>query len=214
MPDEKVGNHSRCVRAGAGSGLALGAAAEHHRQRLGHHGHPGAALAIRHWKEVGGRDERIILYSRENNSGTYVYFKEHVLGNADFFPTAQTLPGTAAVINAVAKDRRGIGYGGIAYGKGIKHLLVTQDAGSPAVDPTLENVLSARYPISRYLYWYLTGQPTGEVKKFVEWVLSKEGQAVVENVGYYPLPEKARVENLAKLTGAEGGKKPRASGGR
>ena len=63
--------------------------------------------AVRNWKDVGGRDERILLYGRENSSGTYVYFKEHVLENADYYPTTQTLPGTAAVINAVARDPRG-----------------------------------------------------------------------------------------------------------
>ncbi|MGH9777124.1 MAG: phosphate ABC transporter substrate-binding protein [Candidatus Acidiferrales bacterium] len=159
--------------------------------------------AVKNWKEVGGNDERIILYSRENNSGTYVYFKEHVLENADYFPTAQTLPGTAAVINAVAKDRRGIGYGGIAYGEGVKHLRVKKDANSPAVEPSMENVLTAQYPISRHLYWYLAGPPAGDLKAFAEWVVSKDGQQVVENVGYYPLNEKDRQASAAKLTGGK-----------
>jgi len=148
---------------------------------------------------VGGRDERILLYSRENNSGTYVYFKEHVLENADYYPTAQTLPGTAAVINAVAKDPRGIGYGGIAYGKGIKHLRVKKDANSPGVEPSMENVLSAQYPISRHLYWYLAGPPAGDLLAFAQWVVSKEGQEVVEKVGYYPLNDKDRSASAAKL---------------
>jgi phosphate transport system substrate-binding protein len=165
--------------------------------------------AVKNWKEVGGRDERIILYSRENNSGTYVYFKEHVLENADFFPTAQTLPGTAAVINAVSKDPRGIGYGGIAYGKGIKHLRVKKDANSPGVEPSMENVLAAKYPISRFLYWYLAGQPGGELRNFVAWVLTPEGQKVVENVGYYPLNPNDLKASAAKLGG---GKTTRASG--
>jgi len=161
--------------------------------------------AIKNWKDVGGRDERIILYSRENNSGTYVYFKEHVLENADYYPTAQTLPGTAAVINAVARDPRSIGYGGIAYGKGIKPLRVKKDADSPAIEPSMENVVTGAYPISRFLYWYLAGQPTGGLKKLVDWVMSKEGQAVVENVGYYPLPENV----TAKYAGASA-KEPKA----
>ncbi len=165
---------------------------------------------VKNWKEVGGRDERILLYSRENNSGTYLYFKEHVLENADFYPTAQTLPGTAAVINAVARDPRGIGYGGIAYGKGIKHLCVKSDATTPAVEPSMENVLSARYPISRYLYWYFAGQPAGDLRAFTGWVLSQEGQAVVEKVGYYPLPDRVRAEALAKLNAGES-RKARAS---
>ena len=159
--------------------------------------------AVKNWKEVGGKDERIILYSRENNSGTYAYFKEHVLANADFFPTAQTLPGTAAVINAVSKDKRSIGYGGIAYGKGIKHLKVKADDKSPAVDPTMENVLQAKYPISRFLYWYFAGMPQGDVKKLADWVVSKEGQKVVENVGYYPLNENDRMASAAKLGGGK-----------
>jgi phosphate transport system substrate-binding protein len=157
--------------------------------------------AIKNWKQVGGGDERIILYGRENNSGTYVYFKEHVLKKADYFPTVQTLPGTAAVINAVAKDPRGIGYGGIAYAGGVKAIKVKKAAGTPGVKPTMENVLSARYPISRYLYWYFAGQPKGDVRAFAQWAVSADGQAVVKNVGYYPLNDKDRQASAAKLSG-------------
>jgi phosphate transport system substrate-binding protein len=146
---------------------------------------------ITNWKDVGGKDAKIILYSRENNSGTYVYFKEHVLENADFHPTAQTLPGTAAVTNAVAKDPKAIGYGGIAYAKGIRHAQIKKDANSPAVEPSMENVLTGKYPISRNLYWYTAGEPSGEIKKLVDWALSPEGQKLVESVGYYPLPKTA-----------------------
>jgi phosphate transport system substrate-binding protein len=144
---------------------------------------------ITNWKEVGGNDTKIILYSRENNSGTYAYFKEHVLQNVDFHPAAQTLPGTAAVTNAVSKDPKAIGYGGIAYAKGIHHVQVKKDASSPAIEPSMENVLSAKYPISRFLYWYVAEQPSGEIKKLVDWVLGDEGQKLVEAVGYYPLPK-------------------------
>lgn len=156
---------------------------------------------VKNWKDVGGEDKKILLYSRENNSGTYVYFKEHVLENGDYYPTAQTLPGTAAVINAVAKDPRGIGYGGIAYGKGIKHLNIKKDANSPAVAPTMENVLAAKYPISRYLYWYVSGLPQGDARKLADWVYTKEGQEVVEKVGYYPLNETDRVNFAARVSG-------------
>lgn len=160
--------------------------------------------AVKNWKDVGGSDQKIILYSRENNSGTYVYFKEHVLENADYYPTAQTLPGTAAVINAVANDPRGIGYGGVAYGKGVKFIRVKKDGSSPAVEPSMENVLAAKYPISRYLYWYLAGQPTGDLKKLVDWVYSKEGQEVVEKVGYYPLSEGDHATFTARLSSGGG----------
>lgn len=144
--------------------------------------------AAKNWRDVGGNDERIILYGRENSSGTYAYFKEHVLENADYYPTTQTLPGTAAVINAVAKDFRGIGYGGIAYLKNVKPIRVKKTAATPGVEPSLENVQKNIYPISRFLFWYLAGQPKDQIKKLTDWVVSAEGQAVVNDVGYYPLP--------------------------
>jgi len=147
---------------------------------------------IANWKDVGGKDGKIIAYSRENNSGTYTYFKEHVLGNADFHPAIQTLPGTSAVTNAVSKDQKSIGYGGIAYAKGIHHAMVKKDSTTPAVEPSMENVLSAKYPISRHLYWYTVGEPAGEMKKLVDWVLGVEGQKLVQEVGYYPLPKSAQ----------------------
>jgi phosphate transport system substrate-binding protein len=127
-----------------------------------------------------------VLYSRENNSGTYAYFKEHVLGGADFAAEAQTLPGTAAVINAVAHDPNGIGYGGIGYAEGVRVLPVAAD-GEP-VAPTLENAVSGRYPISRYLFMYTAGEPTGTVADLLAWVVTPEGQALVADAGYYPLP--------------------------
>lgn len=136
---------------------------------------------ITNWKEVGGRNAKIVLYSRENNSGTYVYFKDNVLKGDDYSPACQNLPGTAAVVNAVAKDDNGIGYGGAAYAKGINTCKVD------GVEPTTENITNGKYPITRYLYMYLRNRPTGEVKKFVDWVLSPAGQAVVTEVGYYPV---------------------------
>lgn len=143
------------------------------------------------WKDVGGKDMPIVLYSRENNSGTYAYFKEHVLDNEDFAQTAQTLPGTAAVINAVSKDVGGIGYGGIAYAEGVRTVKVAPADGEPPVEPTMENATSGKYPLSRYLNIYSGGEATGIAKEYVDFVLSDEGQSVVEGVGYYPLPKEA-----------------------
>lgn len=144
---------------------------------------------ITDWKDVGGSPGKIILYGRENNSGTYEYFKEHILDKADFAARTQTLSGTAAVINAVSKDTQGIGYGGIAYAKGVKVLAIKKDANSPAIAPDLKHVEDGTYPISRFLYWYLPGEPTGEKKKLVDWVRSEAGQAVVKDVGYFPVKE-------------------------
>src|SRR5215831_20054112 len=91
---------------------------------------------IKNWKEVGGPDAPITVYSRENSSGTYEFFKEHVLKGKDFMASAETKPGTAAVLQAVTKDPKGIGYGGAAYGAGSKHLLVKKDDSSPAIEPS------------------------------------------------------------------------------
>lgn len=142
---------------------------------------------INNWKEVGGPDGKIILYSRENNSGTYVFFKEHVLENEDFATRAQNLPGTASVVNAVSKDKMGIGYGGAAYASGIKTVLIKKDDSSPAIAPTEETVLNDTYPISRYLYMYLKSKPTGALKAYIDWILGAEGQDLVSQVGYFRL---------------------------
>jgi phosphate transport system substrate-binding protein len=145
---------------------------------------------ITNWSEVGGKDAAIVLYSRENNSGTYVFFKEHVLQNDDFDPRAQTLPGTAAVVNAVAKDPNGIGYGGIAYAEGIRPLKIKKDDHAPAVEGSLENAQSGKYGLARELYFYLVPGKNAGADQFAAWVLTDDGQSVVENVGYYPLKKK------------------------
>jgi phosphate transport system substrate-binding protein len=144
----------------------------------------------RNWKDVGGPDEGIVLYGRENSSGTYVFFKEHVLANSDFADDYQSLPGTAAVINAVLKDAVGIGYGGIGAASDVKTIAIAKDAASTPVPPTMENVYSKAYPLSRFLFWYTAGAPQGANKRFVDWVLSPDGQKIVSEVGYYPLASK------------------------
>ncbi len=146
---------------------------------------------ITDWKDVGGTAGRIILYSRENNSGTYVFFKEHVLNKQDFSPMASNLPGTAGVANAVSKDPKGIGYGGAAYAKGIKYCAVQADDKSPAYLPDEKHILAGTYAASRDLYFYLRGPAQGEVKSFIDWVLSRAGQSVVVSVGYFPLKKAA-----------------------
>jgi len=142
---------------------------------------------VTNWKDVGGKNAPILLYGRENNSGTYVFFKEHVLKNADYAEKYQALPGTAAVINAVQKDLGGIGYGGIGYAKDVKTISIGKDAAANPIVPNMENVLNNSYPLSRQLFWYTAGAPTGALKDFVDWVLGPEGQKVVSEVGYYPL---------------------------
>jgi phosphate transport system substrate-binding protein len=142
---------------------------------------------VDNWKAVGGPDARIIPYSRENSSGTYVFFKEHVLQNADYTPRAQGMPGTAAVVNAVVKEKFGIGYGGAAYAKGIKVLKVKKDAASKGIEPDDATIKNGTYPLSRPLFFYTRAKPSADMKAFTDWVLSAEGQGIVTKVGYFPI---------------------------
>lgn len=142
---------------------------------------------ITNWKDIGGPNERIILYGRENNSGTYVYFKDLVLEGEDYAASMQSMPGTSAVVNAVAKDKFGIGYGGAAYGKGIREIKVRAESDGIAYAPTLENIRSGSYPITRFLYMYVKNRPTGRLKDYIDWILGDEGQRIVNDVGYFPI---------------------------
>lgn len=147
----------------------------------------------RNWKEVGGPDAPITVYSRENSSGTYEFFKENVLLGRDFAASAQTMPGTASVLQAVAKDKNGIGYGGAAYGAGAKHLAIKKDDTSAAIEPTEENVVKGLYPIWRYLFVYVNpALDKGDIAKYLTWLRGNEGQKIVKDVGYFPLPKTLR----------------------
>jgi phosphate transport system substrate-binding protein len=144
---------------------------------------------IKSWKDLGGPEQSVTLYGRENNSGTYAYFKEHVLADKDFAPETQTLAGTSAVVNAVKGDEKGIGYGGFAYASGIRTLKVKKSKDAPGVEPKLETARDGSYPIARHLFIYSAGEPKGLAKDFLAWVVSDAGQKVVSDVGYFPLPK-------------------------
>jgi len=112
-----------------------------------------------------------------------------VLDGLDFASSAQTMPGTAAVLEAVAKDQNGIGYGGAAYGKGAKHLSIKKDDHTPAVEPTEDAVVKGTYPIWRHLYIYVNpALDRGEIAAYLNWIRSDEGQKTVKEIGYFPLP--------------------------
>ena len=141
---------------------------------------------ITNWKEVGGPDASIKLYGRESSSGTFGFFKDNVV-KTDYAPSCQTLPGTAAIVNAVKKDKYAVGYGGAAYAEGVKDCKVKKDDKSPAYAPTAETIKNKTYPISRYLYMYLKSRPTGAMKAYIDWILSPEGQKLVVETGYFPV---------------------------
>ncbi len=148
---------------------------------------------IKNWKDLGGEDAPIVVYSRENSSGTYEFFKEAVLKGKDFVASAQTMPGTAAVLQGIAKDKNAIGYGGAAYGAGAKHIKVSVAKGGEGIEPSEENVVSAKYPIWRHLFIYVNPAiDKGEIGAYLKWIRSDEGQKVVKDVGYFPLPANLR----------------------
>lgn len=140
---------------------------------------------VTRWSEVGGADEPIVVYSRENSSGTYVFVKEAVLGGEDFTSRALTLPGTAAVINAVSKDPRGVGYGGAGFARGVRALTVR--VGDEHVSPTLDHVRSGKYPLARDLFIYTRGEPSADARALLDFALSDAGQSLVAQAGYFPL---------------------------
>lgn len=150
---------------------------------------------VTNWKEVGGKDERIVLLSREVNSGTHVYFKEHVLRKNDpnskeeFAPTALMLSSSQAIADEVAGNPAAIGYYGMGYiSKKQKPLaIIAKDEKSEYEAPTIQNVINGKYPISRPLFLYTNGIPEGLVKKFVDFALSKEGQEIVLKTDFVPV---------------------------
>lgn len=149
---------------------------------------------IVNWKEIGGRDEQIVVLSREVNSGTHLYFKEHVLRKNDpnskeeFVPSALMLSSSQAIADEVASNPAAIGYYGMGYiSPKQKPIAVAKDEKSEYVPPLIENVINGRYPISRPLFVYTNGVPQGLVKKFIDYMLSKEGQDVVLATDFVPI---------------------------
>jgi len=159
---------------------------------------------VKNWKEVGGPDLALTIYSRENNSGTYAFFKEHVLGEKDFAPAAQTMAGTAALISAVSNDKRGIGYGGIAYAANVRIIPVSADSSSAAVMPDEAHIMDGTYPISRKLFLYTNPKSvTPTTDAFLAFCRGEAGQKIVSQVGYFPM--KTDVAKLAENMATTGG---------
>jgi phosphate transport system substrate-binding protein len=149
---------------------------------------------LSNWKDVGGADERIVVLSREVNSGTHVYFKEHVLRKNDkkskeeFSPGALMLSSSQAIADEVAGNSAAIGYYGMGYiSDKQKPVSISKDTESPYVAPTIENVIDGAYPISRPLLMYTNGPPQGLIKKFLDFALSDVGQDIVRATDFVPV---------------------------
>ena len=164
---------------------------------------------IQNWREVGGANQPISLYGRQSNSGTYVFFQEHVLGNQDYSPDMKHLNGNAQILEGIITDKDGIGYVGVGYivdqktGRvrpDIKVLNVSQDARGKASSPLDKAAVdSGDYPIARTLFQTTNGIPKGAIKEFLEFELSPEGQKIVEREGFFPIGPAIQAENAKNM---------------
>lgn len=163
---------------------------------------------IADWGDMPGgsswKGHAISVYGRNSASGTNAFFKEHALKKGDYKPTVKEQPGSSAVVQGIASDINGIGYSGIGYKtSGVKALPLSEKTGGKAYEPTYENCLEGHYPLSRFLVVYVNkkpGQPLDTLTlEFLKFVLSKEGQAIVEKDGYFPLPARVAEQTLKTL---------------
>lgn len=163
---------------------------------------------INTWGELGLTGEwanrPISLYGRNSASGTYGFFKEHVLKNGDYRSTVKEQPGSSSVVQGIANDLGGIGYSGIGYKtSGVNALPLAEATGKAMHEPSLENALSGAYPMARFLYVYVNKKPNEPMDKlvheFVKFVNAKEGQEIVVKDGYYPMPAAVVTETMMAL---------------
>ena len=152
---------------------------------------------ITQWSHLGIKNsacpsDRIIRISRQSNSGTYFYFREALLGeNRDFRIGSLDLHGSKDVVEVIGRTPCAIGYSGMGYATShVKMLAIATDENALYYAPTLENVLTKSYPIARPLYMYSLGEPTGEIKVYLDWILSAEGQKIVQKLGFVPVESK------------------------
>jgi phosphate transport system substrate-binding protein len=152
------------------------------------------------WSELGVtvpgcESAEIIRVSRQSSSGTYEFFREHVLDKKDFKLGSRDMNGSKEVVELVGSTPCAIGYSGMGYATDkVKMLKVSQKGAAQSVAPTVENAQNKSYPIARPLFLYTLGEPEGATKKFLSWVLSEEGQKIVEQTGYVPVPAQERAK--------------------
>ena len=152
---------------------------------------------ITNWNEVGGKDQKMLVLSRDRNSGTHMYFLEQVLrkgnekGPEQFAPSTLMLPSSEAIISETSTSENAIGYDGLGYvSPKVKTLAVAKKNGDPFIQPSKETAKDRTYPIWRFLYMYTGFKPRGDVKAFIDFARSEKGQKIVEDMGFVPLGEK------------------------
>jgi phosphate transport system substrate-binding protein len=153
----------------------------------------GEGGAFDSWSDLGVTvpgcsSSEIVRVSRQNNSGTYAYFREAVLGDAEYKLGSRDMHGSKDVVDLVEHTPCAIGYSGLAYAtEHVKMPCVSSEEGSPCVAPTMETALNRSYPISRPLFMYTAGEPEGDTKEYMDWILSDEGQCILVEMGYAPV---------------------------
>ncbi len=157
---------------------------------------------ITNWKELGGPNKKIVLYGRQPNSGTFVFFREVVV-KGEYAPQMIQMNGNSQIVEGVKADEGGIGYVGLGYIKnitGIKPLGVAEKKGNPYISPTdHQSVQNGLYPLTRPLYQYTKGKPKGLVRSFIEFTLGPAGQKVAEQEGFIPVTQKYIQQNRQAL---------------
>ena len=143
---------------------------------------------IKNWKEVGGDDLKIVAYARETSSGTYEFFKEHLLNRKNYAATCLNMPASGAVIQSVSQTKGAIGYVGLAYlDKSVKAIGVSTDKGKTYVKPSVATAKNKTYPVVRPLFFYYPTKSEAIVKPFIDYVTGKTGQGLVSQIGYISL---------------------------
>ena len=136
---------------------------------------------IKNWKDAGGENSEIIPIIRSTNSGTHLYFKEHVLDGETYTDNAIIKTTTSSMVEEILKNANAVGYGGMGLGREITHASIN------GIKATKEASIDGLYPISRYLQFYTLKEPDGAVKEFIDFVTSSAGQQIVEEQGFIPL---------------------------
>jgi phosphate transport system substrate-binding protein len=145
---------------------------------------------IKNWKEVGGDDMKIVAYARETSSGTYEFFKEHLLNRKNYTSACLNMPASGAVVQSVSQTKGAIGFVGLAYiDKSVKAIGVSIDQGKTFIKPSLATAKNKTYPIVRPLYFYYLTKSEATVKPFIDYVIGKTGQGLVSQIGYISVDE-------------------------
>ena len=142
---------------------------------------------VTNWKDVGGSDAEILVYTRDNSSGTYEYFKESILEDEEFSARSRSAASNASMTSSIAQEETAIGYAGLAFVDSKVKAIPLSAKGEVAIDPTVENAKSGVYPVVRNLNMYTVGEAEGIAKAYLDYGLSAEGQEIVSEVGYIPV---------------------------